>query len=89
MEDKTNEPKIIYLQIGDDADIKDFKESDFETNAISWCWERIFPNDIEYVSKQPIIGLIDEMIGRDAKTWYSDDEIFELLTELKQKIETL
>ena len=86
---ETAEPKIIYLQIGDEADISEFKEGDFETNAISWCWERIFKNDIEYMRKQSIIGMIDEIMGRDIKTWYSNDEMFEILLELKQKIEAL
>lgn len=87
---KTAEPKIIYLQIGDDADISEFEESDFQTNAISWCWERIFPNDIEYVSKSNLLLLIDEMIDkRETKTWYSQDEVDEILVELKQKIEQL
>ena len=98
---KTAEPKIIYLQIGDDTDISEFKESDFQTNAISWCWERIFPNDIEYVSKQSIIGIIDEMIKEiqsfdqtDAtkdyrsKQWNADITCMTLV-ELKQKIEEL
>lgn len=87
---KTAEPKIIYLQVGDDADIAEFKPEDFETNTITWCWERIFPNDIEYVSKSNLLLLIDEMIDkRETKTWYSQDEVDEILVELKQKIEQL
>lgn len=87
---KTAEPKIIYLQIGEDADITEFEESDFQTNAISWCWERIFPNDIEYVSKQSITEIIDEMIKEN----YGDSDDYnggygDALTELKQKIEEL
>ena len=92
---KTAEPKIIYLQIGEDADITEFKPEDFETNAITWCWERIFPNDIEYLSKQSIIGLIDEMIERANPNTGNNrididyDEFYgfrQALTELKGKI---
>lgn len=94
---KTAEPKTIYLQIGEDADITEFKKEDFETNAITWCWERIFKNDIEYISKQSIIELIDEMIKENDmatenaeplkrnKYYYAN----EILIELKQKIEEL
>lgn len=60
---ETAEPKKIYLQIGEDDDIDEFEKSDFETNAITWCWERIFKNDIEYISKSAILALVDDMVG--------------------------
>jgi hypothetical protein len=45
----TNIPKTIYLQIGKecstDEDFKDLAE-------VSWCAEKIFENDIEYVLKE-------------------------------------
>jgi len=92
---KTAEPKIIYLQIGDDADIAEFKPEDFETNAITWCWERMFDNDIEYISKQSIIKMIDDMIEvYNARlplgnVSIANVRITNALTELKQKIESL
>ena len=102
---KTAEPKIIYLQIGEDADITEFEESDFQTNAITWCWERIFDNDIEYLSKQSIISLVDNEILQNAikhdnamanvkpEAFEFFEELYKLrlvfLTELKQKIEQL
>lgn len=84
---KTAEPKIIYLQIGDDADINEFTENDFETNAITWCWEKICDNDIEYISKAHLTGLIDEMIdGIKDSSNYADEFAYNLLTELKEKV---
>lgn len=78
---KTVEPKIIYLQVGEDADLNEFKKEDFETNAITWCWEKIYNNDIEYISKRFILSLIDDIIANERKQNY---EI--ALTELKEKI---
>lgn len=86
---KTAEPKTIYLQIGEDADITEFKKEDFETNAITWCWERIHSNDIKYISKQFIIGLIDEMAEKESPYYRLGVAKIAILRELKQKIEEL
>ena len=92
---ETTEPKIIYLQIGEDADITEFKKEDFETNAISWCWERIFSTDIEYISKKFILELIDKIITENNTAIESTNlflkknrywQINKSLTELKQKL---
>ena len=40
-----NIPKVIYLQIGEDCEKKDF--SDLE--GITWCEDRINKNDIRYI----------------------------------------
>ena len=42
---KKNIPKVIYLQIGEDCEEKDF--SDLE--RITWCEDRINKNDIRYI----------------------------------------
>ena len=42
---KKNIPKVIYLQIGEDCEEKDF--SDLE--GITWCEDRINKNDIRYI----------------------------------------
>lgn len=91
------EPKIIYLQLGDDADITEFKKEDFEADGISWCWERIFSTDIEYISKQFILEIIDE-ITTENNTAIESTDLFlkkdeyrqanKSLTELKQKLLT-
>jgi len=94
---RTAEPKIIYLQIGEDANIEDMKSYEFETNAITWCWDKINDNDVKYISANGIISKIDEMIGeykKDQKELinYGNDGIiidYQIiaLTELKQFIE--
>jgi len=94
---RTAEPKIIYLQIGEDANIEDMKSYEFETNAITWCWDKINDNDVKYISANGIISKIDEMIGEYKKNQkelinYGNDGIiidYQIiaLTELKQFIE--
>lgn len=92
---KTAEPKIIYLQIGEDVDIKDMKAHDFETNAITWCWDKIHDNDIKFISANEIISKIDEMIRiNDLETFYGSEYNVDwrigkttALTELKQWME--
>lgn len=42
-------PERIYLQIGDDAE-SDFDGVTFdERSEVSWCKDRIFDSDVEYV----------------------------------------
>jgi hypothetical protein len=43
-----NIPKTIYLQIGKECPDEDFKD----LSEVSWCAEKIFENDIEYVLKE-------------------------------------
>ena len=83
---KTAEPKIIYLQVGDDADIAEFKPEDFETNTITWCWEKIFKNDIEYISKQSIIELIEDIQTTELlRGWkHTSDILEELIAKIKE-----
>ena len=40
-----NIPKKIYLQVGDECDGEDFKE----LSEVSWCKDKIYENDIEFV----------------------------------------
>ena len=42
-----NIPEKLYLQIGEDADVNDFKDLDEE--SVTWSSGRVFNNDIEYV----------------------------------------
>lgn len=41
-------PERIWLQIGDDELDNDTEGVDFH-HDVSWCWEKIFDSDIEYV----------------------------------------
>ena len=54
----TNEPTRIWLQTGtDEGDmISDFKELDVE--SISWCEDRIFENDIEFINRRKTIDML-------------------------------
>jgi len=48
-------PETIYLQwFGDyDPDMLSESERDaIDPDGASWCWEQIFPHDIEYVRKE-------------------------------------
>ena len=43
-----NIPEKMYLQIGEDADLEeDF--NDLSLEDITWCRDKVFDNDIEYV----------------------------------------
>lgn len=47
-------PETIYLQWFGDYDPDMLSESDrdaVDPSGASWCWEQIFPHDIEYVRK--------------------------------------
>ena len=47
-------PETIYLQWFGDYDPDMLSESDrdeIDPDGASWCWEQIFPHDIEYVRK--------------------------------------
>lgn len=41
-------PERIFLQIGEDELDNDTADVDFH-HDVTWCWERIFQSDIEYV----------------------------------------
>lgn len=50
-----NAPEKIYLQVGEAIDLEpeeDFKSFDIEN--ISWCADRIFSTDLEYVLVKPL-----------------------------------
>lgn len=72
---KTAEPKIIYLQIGEDVEPSEMKESDFQTDGITWCWEKINDNDVPYISTKEIVDMIDEMIENAKKV--TEDYLWE------------
>ena len=40
-----NIPEKIYLQIGEECDVEDYEELD----GVTFCGEKIFSNDIEYI----------------------------------------
>ena len=57
-------PKKIYLQVCGDCpqtDCKSCKFEDLEDN-ITWCKDRIFPKDIQYIRTDVVIEKIEEFI---------------------------
>lgn len=43
-----NLPEKIYLQIGEDCTDTDWNDI-YPGNEISWCTDKIYPNDVVYV----------------------------------------
>lgn len=70
-----NEPKKVYLQIGDVWDGTDPELDDFKELAeVTWCADRIWPNDLEYVSVNTIREWMDEYLS-----WEYRDSLEKLL----------
>lgn len=57
----TNIPKTIYLQIGDECPTDDGEDFN-KLYGVSWCADKIFENDIEYVSKDVLVELIKKRV---------------------------
>jgi hypothetical protein len=54
-----NLPKKIYLQIDADGEVpEDFKELE----GVTWCNERIYPTDVEFILNERIFSSDDEKI---------------------------
>lgn len=64
-------PYKIYLQICGDCpgvdSCGDCKFEDLEDN-VTWCLDRIFEKDVEYVCKDALLGKIDEIIATKPDT---------------------
>ena len=56
-------PETIYLQwYGDvDPELVDH-EPDVDPSGASWCWEQIFPADIEYVRKDAVDAVLSDLL---------------------------
>lgn len=52
MGNKEEIPKKIYLQIGDEVDLSVTSFSQLNHEFITWCSEKCFKNDLEYISKE-------------------------------------
>ena len=58
-------PDKIYLQVCGDCpkvDCKNCKFEDLEDN-VTWCKERIFDQDVEYIRKDALLEKIDDAIA--------------------------
>ena len=61
-----NEPKKVYLQIGDIWDGTDPELDEFrELVEVTWCADRIWKNDLEYVSVKLILEWMEEHLCWD------------------------
>ena len=72
---KANAPEKIYLQVCGDCpqtDCENCKFEDFEDN-ITWCKDRIFPKDIEYIRTDAFIEKACEWIKM---MWSETDDRF-------------
>jgi hypothetical protein len=49
-----NIPNKIYLQIGDDFEPDNFTGDFKELSEISWCVDKIYDGDIEYINRSSI-----------------------------------
>jgi hypothetical protein len=54
---KANAPEKIYLQVCGDCNVNDCDNCKFEDleDNVTWCKDKIFKNDVEYVRKDAFI----------------------------------
>lgn len=52
-----NEPDVIFLQLHDPTDEGKTELADPKADGVTWCWEQIHHNDVEYIRKD----LYDEL----------------------------
>lgn len=46
-----NEPDVIFLQLHDPTDEGKTELADPKADGVTWCWEQIHHNDVEYIRK--------------------------------------
>lgn len=56
-------PQKIYLQVGDEVP-DDISFNDLSTQDISWCDDRVFKNDIEYIRFDDIKDILSVVADR-------------------------
>ena len=69
---KANAPEKIYLQVCGDCkgnDCKNCKFEDVEDN-VTWCKDKIFKKDIEYVRKDIFIEKVCEWLEENFKATF-------------------
>lgn len=69
-----NEPQVIWLQLGEDADLMadeeffDLVRGDGDSWP-SWCWHKIDDGDIAYVHLDTVLALVEDVINRNEPAW--------------------
>ncbi len=69
------EPAVIYLQLHGDGKRNDTKPDDYRNGDISWCWERIHEQDVQYV-RSDLAGTPARIPGApttEGYYWYRQD----------------
>ena len=89
---KANEtPEKIYLQVCGDCpqtDCESCKFEDFEDN-ITWCKDRIFPKDIEYVRYDAFIEKACNAYCKVCKMTNCRSNECKWISEFKEHLETI
>ena len=61
---KANAPEKIYLQVCGDCNVNDCENCKFEDleDNVTWCKDKIFKNDIEYIRTDAFIEKAENFI---------------------------
>lgn len=60
MAKRNGAPQRIYLQFGPDCTPDDITDSEWESGEVTWCADRVYETDIEYVNAATIARLTAE-----------------------------
>lgn len=77
-----NTPNRIYLNVGEDIDGADFNE----LAGVSWCTDKINPDDIEYYNSSDVAPLLEALESHLTNDSHESLTILEqTLTAFKEK----
>lgn len=87
-------PDKIYLQVCGECPKEDCKNCKFEDleDKITWCKDRIFKKDIEYIRKNALLKFLASLEKDSAKNAGTDDLAYaahEMVCQLIDKIKSL
>lgn len=85
---KANEaPEKIYLQVCGDCPQTDCDNCKFETleDNITWCKDRIFPKDIEYIRTDAFIDKAVKYVANHFLAPGMDNEIKDFVNYMKRE----
>lgn len=87
-----NVPDRIFINLGD-YDEEYTEEDDFnELGEVTWCMDKIFPNDIEYVRKDALLEFLAGLEKDSARNAGTDDlacAAHDMVCLIIEKIESL
>lgn len=88
MGNKEEIPKKIYLQIGDEVDLSVTSFSQLNHEFITWCSEKCFKNDLEYISKEYSYQQNKELLARVDELEKANVKHVELLKYIRDNPKT-